>query len=44
MILKKKKKKIVRNKKVQSTISNIFYKLDNRAYLRFWNFIKKQNL
>ncbi len=39
-----KKKKIVRNKKVQSTISNIFYKLDNRAYLRFWNFIKKQNL
>ena len=39
-----KKTKIVINKKIQSTINNIFYKLDNRAHLRFWNFIKKQNL
>ncbi len=39
-----KKTKIVVNKKIQLTINNIFYKLDNRAHLRFWNFIKKQNL
>ena len=23
---------------------NYFYKLDNKAYLRFWNFIKEQKL
>ena len=36
--------KIVVKRKRKNFISNIFYKLDNKAYLRFWNFIKKQNL
>ena len=23
---------------------NYFYRLDNKAYLRFWNFVKRQNI
>ena len=33
------KRKIIQDKKIHKKINNIFYKLDNRAHLRFWNFI-----
>ena len=29
---------------VKKLKKSYFYKLDNKTYLRFWNFIKKQNL
>ena len=38
------KSKIIVKRKRQDCIRNIFYKLDNKTYLRFWSFIKKQNL
>ena len=38
------KANLVTHKKAQTLSRNFFYKLDNKAYYRFWNFIKKEKL
>ena len=36
--------KIVVKRKRKNFIRDVFYKLDNKTYLRFWNFLKEQKL
>ena len=37
-------KKNIKNNKFKKIINNIFYKLDNKSCMRFWDFMKENNL